>query len=51
MKSIAIEQKSIEIDNHWNKSVIDFHQFRCLSINIDFIDYYGFLSSIEIIEF
>ena len=43
MKSIQIEQKSTIIDDH---KIFDI----CQLINIDFIDYYRFLWSIEIID-
>ena len=51
MKSIQIEQKSTIIDNHKNEcdrflTIFDI----CRLINIDFIDYYRFLWSIEIID-
>ena len=51
MKSTQIEQKSTIIDNHKNEcdrflTIFDI----CRLINIDFIDYYRFLWSIEIID-
>ena len=48
MKSIQIEQKSMIIDNHKNEFLTIFDI--CRLINIDFIDYYRFLWSIEIID-
>ena len=51
MKSIEIEQKLMKIKNHKNEcdrflSIFDI----CGLINTDFINYYWFLSSIEIIN-